>query len=326
MSEFLFSNVVDEALSANEEVRAALPVNALSHIVMTLELTRANAIDTPTVLNALSSLDLVEVLFKGSSVVSIDAEDLLAMNLALLGYMPPVQNVIQTTGAIQRVTLLVPFGRKLFDVNEAFPATRRGELFFRAQFGTLHTDFTAYTLRVDTCELMDARPERFLKYARISRTPTATGDHDVDLPLGNKLLGILLFGTTVPSGAVATRSINNVKLLVDSVEKYFNVLEWEGIHSQFGLHGRLLKEDDPHAHTENTAGTYTQNATTATALAEAQSSLYDLYGYLDLDPTKDGQFVLETEGRGRVHLRINAGDTNAIRVYPVELIQVGAER
>jgi len=41
---------------------------------------------------------------------------------------------------------------------------------------------------------------------------------------------------------------------------------------------------------------------------------------LDFDPMMDGMYVLDTAGASDIVARIYAGDTNAIRVLPLELI------
>jgi hypothetical protein len=69
---------------------------------------------------------------------------------------------------------------------------------------------------------------------------------------------------------------------------------------------------------ENTATSYTQNADTATE-EEDDSDLAN-YAYMEFDPEGRDEYLVETAGLSRFHLRINAGDTNAIRIIPVRLV------
>ncbi|MBA7557853.1 hypothetical protein ES705_50631 [subsurface metagenome] len=41
--------------------------------------------------------------------------------------------------------------------------------------------------------------------------------------------------------------------------------------------------------------------------------------WMDFDPTRDGQYMIDTRGASRVHLRANYGEAGAIFVAPLEL-------
>jgi len=63
-----------------------------------------------------------------------------------------------------------------------------------------------------------------------------------------------------------------------------------------------------------------QNATTDDN--NTNVGFFDQYALLDFDPLNDGSYLLDTAGRARVHLRINADVADAIRIIPTELIDV----
>jgi hypothetical protein len=69
---------------------------------------------------------------------------------------------------------------------------------------------------------------------------------------------------------------------------------------------------------ENTAGAYTQNA--STGARQYSASDLENYSYADFDPTGDGLYAVSTAGLASLKLRFDTGDTNAIRVVPVELV------
>ncbi len=46
------------------------------------------------------------------------------------------------------------------------------------------------------------------------------------------------------------------------------------------------------------------------------------HAYWDFDPLWDDEYLLNTVGASDIVARINAGDTNAIRVLPLELVGV----
>ena len=310
----------DESLAANTTVTWNLGVSALSHILLTLRFLNSTATTKATLANILAMISKLEVLFRGQSILSLNGADLFAYQ-SLVQAMPLNQeNVVDTINAARFATFIIPFGRRLFDPAECFPKVLKGELQLQLTSPATYTNIVTVTTQVETVELLDASPKQYLKATTLSKTPSATGEHDVDLPIGNTLLGCLLFSTTVPTGTAFTTSIDWLKLLVDNVESHYSRTNWESLHNQLMALPSPLNAWAEKIHRENLAAAYTQNAD---SLPEEQvdSDIYR-HSLLDLDPTRDGLYALDTKGKSRVHLRINAGDTALIRVVPVELVRV----
>jgi hypothetical protein len=240
---------------------------------------------------------------------------------AVMGWnRAPVQPITATDNDVWRVMLRLSFSRRPFWMNEGFPASRAGELQIRYTPAATFTGVDGTSLQVETEEILDAQFSRFLKYTTLSRTPTATGESDVDLPIGNPYTGILLFGTTAPAAAAVTASMREVRILIDNQEAFVPRTRWDALHQNYrglaGLAGWLVE----HTHLENTATAYTQNATTLAMISGV--TVDNLYGFLDFDPLRDGSYILPTEGRSSVKLRINADVADAQRIIPIELISV----
>ena len=314
----------ERAVVAGEQVTYDLPVNPLSYIDLRLTALQAvlNTLIDPT--DFLGYITSVEVLWRGSSIVSLSLRDQAMMTAALTGYWPDFQN--HGNLLAQRVSMLfkIPFGRKFFWPQELLPPVRRGELQLRLTYAAAFADASALIEHIETAEVPDATPTRFLKYTTFPKTPTVAGDHDVDLPVGNPITGVLLFSTTVPAGAVETTSIDAVKLLVDNVEFFYSLSRWEEVHGDF-----LMKADAAHARIWNHQHMYDPTLVAANQTTDrAQGALSDLrqYGWLDFDPLTDPEmaYALITAGRSRVHLRISADDVAAVRVLPVEMIPIAA--
>lgn len=312
----------ERTVVAGEQVTYDLPVNPLSYIDLRLTATQAavNTLIDPT--DFLGYITSVEVLWRGSSIVSASLRDLAMMTAALTGYWPDLQN--HGNLAAQRVSMVfkIPFGRKFFWSQELLPPVRRGELQLRLTYATPFTDATAVIEHIETAEVPDATPTRFLKYTTFPKSPTVAGDHDVDLPVGDPITGILLFSTTVPAAAVETTSIDAIKLLVDNVEFFYSLSRWEEVHADF-----LMKANAAHARILNHQHMYDPTLAAANQTTDrAQGAVSDLrqYGYLDFDPLSDPEmaYALVTAGRSRVHLRISADDTAAIRVLPVQMVAI----
>ncbi len=310
-----------EAVTADTVIIYDLPVNPVSHINIDIEAALSAAYTPGTLANVGAIFDKVDVLFKGTSIVSLSGLDLMAYGAMRTRNFSPFLNRNVAVAAEEVFRFIIPFGRKLYNPLECFPAVRRGEFQLRLDYASSFTNITSLDATITTVELMGANPERFLKATTLSKTPVV-GDNDIDLPLGNKICELLVFGTTVPTTTAKTASVDKLKLLVDNVEKFLHDVHWPELAYEFL---KKLGANDTmwdHLHRENLAGAYTQNANTD---KEAMSEeLLRQYGMVDFDPLGDGQYYLETESAGRVWARVNAGDTNPIRIIPVEVIEVKA--
>jgi hypothetical protein len=313
----------DETISTSTSVTYDLPINPLSFIMMNI-IAAQNAAGTElSYADVLNIIDKIEVLFKGSSIMSFDnMKDLAFMSSMITKMLPLVENWGNENNLRLSVPVIIPFGRRLYDPEECFPPTRRGELQLKITYASSLGDSASAKMQIETVELLEANPLRFLKMTDFSKTPTATGAVDVDLPIGNKILGIGLFSTTVPSGSSGTTTINKVELLLDNVETYLAETNWESLHAEMSRRIPPARINFTHTHTENTAASYVQNATTDPQ--QIVNCEFNNYAYIDFDPIHDLNYLLETAGLGRAHLRIDAGDTNALRAIPIEVIELQA--
>ncbi len=300
-----------------------LPVNPLSHLLLTLR----GRNDTGTLSNYrmltqfLDFVTNVEILYRGQAVISGSLRDLAVMNAVLTGFTPGLGQVFNTDNDFRFATFMLSFSRIPYDPMEAFPASSRGELQFRLTAGAAHTGMDAFFLQLETVELINANPKQFLKYTSYTGTGTSTGELDRDLPRGNPLLGVGLFATTVGNTTSAANTIEQVKLLVDNREMYYSLSNWESLHGE--LQRRIPTSLSLQAHTHNVGASATfLTAPADTDQPELVEEVIENHAYLDFDPLKDGTYALQTEGRGRVAMRINYGDTNAMRFMPVELVAV----
>lgn len=314
--------VQDETLAVSSQRTDDLPVNPLSMILVTIRCLNntGTLTDYSTVQNLLTQISRLEVLFKGSAIVSGSLADLARLNGILLGHGPWQTNMTTVDNDARSVTVPILLGRKPFWAEECFPAVRRGELQLQLTSAAAQTGVDNLTVQIETVELLGATPARFIKYTTISRTPAATGDSDVDLPIGNKIAGVLLFGTTVPAGAALTASFGQLRLLLDNVEHYYARTNWESLHNELVRRLSETSQSAPHSHLENTAAMYAQLATTD--LDNAVTGFWNQYAYLDFDPNADDKWLLETHGRARIHMRVNADVADAQRIIPIELIEV----
>lgn len=323
MSRFLRQVLVQNESLATSSLRTDdLPVNPLTAILLTVRcINDTAALADYSLINALlNQIAKVEVLYKGSAVISGSLADLARLYGALLGHGPMQTAGAMTNNNVRSVTIPLLLGRRPFDPLECFPAVRRGELQLQITSAAATTGVKTLSLQIETIELPEAKPTRFLKATTIAKTPTATGDHDLDLPIGNKIAHALLFGTTVPTAASFNASISQLRLLIDNIEAYYARTNWETLHNELQRRVSESSQSATHQHLENTAGAYAQNATTGNN--NTNTGFWDSYALLDFDPLGDDSYLLETAGRARIHCRINAAVADAIRVIPTELIDV----
>lgn len=299
MAEFIRSVVAqNESVSAGEVITYDLPTNPMSHVYLTLR--ALNVTDEATLAELLARLQRVEILFRGGAIISMSGADLFAMNAVIFGNMPILGNQIATDNAARYLSLIIPFGRKIFNLQECFPGSNKGELQIQVTMSATETAADNAALQIESVELPSANPTKYLKSTTLSVTPSATGDLDIDLPIANELAGLLLYSTTIPATTAFTTTVSQVKLLANSKELNFAKANWES------LHGELLNRV---GHREAYDGS-------------ADNDDIANYAFMDFTPMGMDDFLINTRDFSSFKLRVNAGDTNAIRVLPVELVTI----
>ena len=291
--------VQDETPAADGVYAYDLPVNPLSHIDLIIKC--LNVTVEATLANVLSMIPKIEVLYKGQGIVSMSAADLFALNCLQYFKAPVLTNRVATDNAVRSLGLRIPMGRWPFNPNECFPAARKGEFQLQLTVDIAVVNADGLILQVETVELIGAEPSQYQHISTMARTPSATGQLDIDLPIGNLLAGVLMFSTTVPTGIVWTTTIDQARLLVDNMEAQYAKANWESMHSD--LIDRIGYEGDYSA-------------------AGGNDLIYQ-YALMDLDPSLDLAYAVETAGRSSVKVRIEAGDTQPVRLLPVEIVRIG---
>ena len=246
-----------------------------------------------------NNLENIRVEFNGAGVIDIEGEDLRSALMALGWRVPYVWNQTSVTnGDVVRVSIPIPFSRKPYWLNECFPATRSGELVIRLTFSAEAATFQTRNFTVESIQLLDANPEKFLRMITQTRALIA-GDEDFELPKGNDYAGILIREPVIMDAGAATGTIRDVRLLVDEVEFGIANSRFEAMRDQFEQTGGPV---------DNYQGG---------ALANL-----GLYGFINFDPLRDDQYLLPTIGRSSVKLRPTLDNAGTVRVIPFELVRV----
>jgi len=296
MAVYLSETVVTErALAAGVNGPFDLPVNPISFVLLHMRWeTGLNPADYQQILAA---FDNITITFKGTSILNMNGVDLARMVQFLWGMGVNIENFNQVTGNLGSITLPIPFTRVPFWMNEAFPATRRGELVISITRPAAVANLTNPVFAVETVTLLEADPTQFIKLVTLSRA-VAIGDADMELPIGNPFLGMQIFAPTAMGVAPISESIRRYRLMLDNVE--FNIGD-----ASFDAHRAIsfLR-----------AGGWNDFI--------ALPSLARNYNHVDFDPLKDEGYLVETEGRASVRLRFVPDVATTVRVTPIELVRL----
>lgn len=288
--------VVERALAAGVNGPFDMSVNPISFVL--LHVRASAAAGAADLAQLLAHLEAIVVTFKGTSIVSMSGADLVRLVHVLWGRAINLENFGVVLPGLVSFTIPIPFTRVPFWSKEAFPATRRGELTMAVTRSAVLTNITAPQFAVESVTLLEADPQQFLKMVTLSRA-IAIGDADMELPIGNPVLGLQIFSPVAMANDPIAETIRRLRLLVDNVEMDIGDASFDAHRAISFLRAADLPE-----------------------YVALPSSVRN-YTYVDLDPLKDDGFALETEGRASVRLRFVPDVGGTVRVTPVELVRLG---
>lgn len=298
-----------------------LPVNPLSFLLLNLEVTNVApaALDTYQAIDdVIDQITSIIVKHKGESIIQGSLRDLMVLNAAKFGAFPGWHSMSQVDDDVRTFSFPLCFGRRMYDPKEAFPATTRGNLTFELTAGADGAGYDDINMSLEAVELIEADPETYCKYTTQART-SVVGQFDQSLPIGNPILAILGFDTTMAAQGTGGSSWGTIKLLKDNVEQYFPQSDAQVLAAM--LAGKLYRGGSWIGHTHQFNGA-------AAGLDETDEADYrdavGCLGYflLDFDPLGDGSYQLETEGAADLKIRGNGDAAAAVRLLPVELVRL----
>lgn len=315
--------IADEAQAADGSPSFDLPVNPLSVVLITVKALNNVLLNYSYIDNLLAMITNVNIAYRGANIINGNLKDLAVLMTRLTGWAPFQGSNVEADNSVRHLTVPICFGRRPYDPTECFPATRRGDLVM-----TLSTDVAlggvdGLILQAETVELLEAQPEKFIKVTTTSKVNNAVSEHDIELPIGNDLLGVLLFDQLPPQGATFNAQFGKVALQVDNVESIYSVTNWETLHGELVRRPAAWHTLVPHIHSVNAAGAARED-TLQQQEGKGANSLLDQYAYLDFDPLGDEQYILRTAGAARVNLRVTTEVASALamRALPVELVRI----
>lgn len=321
MADYIHSVLsANQVITADGDVTFDLPVNPLSVILLHASpLNNTGTIGNYRFLGSLlTAFGSVRVTHKGSSVVDARGDDLAVLSM-LFNHVPIVQtNNTETDGDRRSLVLPILFGRRAFMASECFPESRRGELLLTITFDIAGTGFDGLRVSIETIELPDASPAFVQKVTTLAQTFTATGQNDIDIPIGNVLRGVLLFGTTGFVGATPVPSLGQLEFLIDNRQRNVSSSDFEVMRAVMALNGGAFPSTFEHIHSVNAAGAGRED----TLEPQLGASLTSRYALMQFDPTMDDEYAVDTQGAGRVNVRVTAETADLVRALPIEKVPV----
>lgn len=309
----------DEAIVLGTVVTYDLPVNPLSHIMMTLKGARLDTAvtDVPPAMGLVATIARIEVLYKGSAVYSLSGIDCFASSLLVNNFETWCQNAVDTENAEWAQTLLVPLTRVLYSANECFPRTTRGELILQITYAAANAEFDDLRMQIETVELPGASPSQFIKQTTLSATPTANVPFDVSLPIGNPISEIVIWQHQIQAADVDTAGLDKLEILVDNKNHFYPESFIEVLQN---MAGRMrCPPGYLGLHTHKLMGaTFAQGDQTSAPKPENHEIA--CYLHLPFDIFRNGEYALQTAGASDVTLRMDVSAFGAFRIIPVEVV------
>lgn len=310
--------IQEKAVSSDGVEVFDLAVNPLSVVLIAIRPLNdtGTLANYPRYLDLVGSLNRVSIFHRGASVFSMSGRDAAALNYLRHGIMPRELNPDDTNNERRCVILPILLGRFAFDPDSCFPASHRGELTMELDIDVADTGYDTFRYSVETIELLGASPKEFERKTTVSKTFAATGEQDFDLPNGNLVRGIMLFGTTGFTGAAPAPTWGRFQVLLDNQQFAVASSDIE-VHAMVNsLMGRQPPALDLHSHQfEPVAGIETSGP------FEQGMGGWENYAFLDFDPLRDDTFSLQTSGSSSFLVRANVETADAARVVLVEKIK-----
>ncbi len=317
--EFIHSVLAhNEAVVVATVVTYDLPVNPLSHTLLTLKYAQDLADDKLLFSNVLGVVGKIEVLYKGSAVFSMSGLDAFACGILVNNFESWSMNEDGNDNDERSLTLLIPHTRHLYSQSECFPRTTRGELILQITYAGAFTNIDTVMAQIETVELPTAAPEQFIKMTTLTKTPAAAGQVDIELPIGNRISELVLWGETIPLAAVDIATLSKMEILIDNINHFYSEANIETIH---GMAGRMMAAPGYHGyHVHRLLGAvYAQWDDTSPVLPS--DHVLSNHLHLPFDIFRNGDYALETAGKSDVVLRLDTDDTGDIRIIPVEIVK-----
>lgn len=299
MANFLRNVVLDAWTMATEVKPIDLPSDPLSHLIFTVEFW--NATDEATPAEILGFINKISVLDKGASILSVESEALAALNLYLFGTGGIREAPVSGDNQHDVYGLIIPFGRKLYDESECYPGRKKGDVVLVLDTTVPTTTLDNALISVSAISLPDASPSRYVKFTqRNLSAPGATGEFDAELAIGNDLLALIVGMTSFAGASETIYGGDDFSLIMNNrQEAIVSAKAPELIVEMINRVPASVRE-----------------------IAAQGPMVPATHLWMDFDPTRDGEYAIDTSGANDLKLRIGYGVNEALTVSQLELVSL----
>ncbi|HJX61858.1 MAG TPA: hypothetical protein VJ578_04745 [Dehalococcoidia bacterium] len=293
------SNLLRDHTSATEIIEIDLPTNPLSHLILTVS--GYQMTDEATLAEILAFLNTVNVSDQGKTIINVQSEDLYALNCYLYKRHPVLTNNITTDNATRSLGLIIPFGRRVFDPTECYPARKKGDVTLYADMTALGTSIDNGIINIDCVQLPDAAPSHYLRSRTMTKPASGVlGDNDFPLPIGEEIVALQLRETTFPATSSHAYGVDKISIEVDEVEQYYSAATAECLIAD---------------------GIFRHGGKPLNMLLQQQQLPTNIV-WVDFDPTGNGEYLLQTKGKSSVKAVLEMGVNEATYITVLERVAV----
>lgn len=296
-----------------------LPINPVTMCEMKLTWTTATA--TPNLYDyieeAMNVITKIDISYKGRTLYSASAENAAMLSRLISGAEPTLIYPNPANAAIRSLVIPICLSPYLFDPGWASPASKRGELQLQITCEAPSAQITSASYSIEAIELEAAEPAYYMQATPHAVVPVAEGEIDIDLPIGNDIIGIMIYANKIPDSTNELCSVGSLALLVDNREEYINHISWGSLRLMAQMRAPEMIANSPHYHKLMTI--VEGNPTSQSYSGNIYSHHY---GYIDLMPNGMEEYVLATTGHSRIHLAIECEDPTQISVWPIQRVVI----
>ena len=297
--EFNRQRIVERHTTATEVLQENLPINPLSHLIITIDgwnaTDEATLAELPRVLEQRAS-DPPRRRRPRPAVRRPVRRQRVSLPQAARMHRP-ARHRQRTAHAHLRGALRPPD----FRPRRVFPRHEKGQLVLRVDTTVPATSWDNSTISIDAVELIGATPTRYLRCLRKAlAAPGATGVFEFEMPTGNELVACQFRLVTVPTTSSHAYGVNIAKLMVDNKEYGYTTADMMVMCGERGLR---------------------VGAPNATIAAQGLGPL-ELIAWMDFDLRDNDEWLIDTAGKSSVKLSLDFGVNEAVNLTTMELVAV----
>jgi len=318
MPEPIFFRIADDyAPASNTDDQFRLPTFPLSYLNISVRTVQPSANAEQTLSDIVGWISRIAVYVRGASVFDLSGLEAFIVGAMLYcKHLPLAKRPLSATTSRHIANIYVPFSRKPLMPTSGIKQVAHGESLLYMRFGTVPANAR---ISIAAVGWRENAPEWTVKTTRYSQSVAATGAGDLILAPVGPILG-LIFHEDNPQESADTTLLSELRFLIQGVEDTLVSYENEFLFGDTALTTYVDFDLTEHAHIENTAASYTQNAVTRSN--QAASQVLQRYRALLLDELYDPDAVIAVPPGADVRLRYNATATGTLTVILVEMFVI----